>query len=260
MKYVAPSIRKTAFNCPNCEAFAKQEWHSLQATGLPEGEPLPRILNSEHRNTFDDEDIEDSRERERNKQLIDKLVNGWPMIIGSRDYAESSLLNVFVARCSHCKDLSVWIHEKLVFPQSGKAPPANPDLSDDIRRDYEEASSILDRSPRGAAALLRLAIQKLCKELGLPGNNLNEDIGTLVTQGLHQQVQKALDAVRVIGNNSVHPGEMDLRDDRSTAVSLFELLNLIAEKMLSEPKRINEVYDNLPEGARNAIEDRDAGG
>ena len=62
----------------------------------------------------------------------------------------------------------------------------------DVRRDYEEASAILDASPRGAAALLRLAIEKLCKELGENGRDLNADIASLVRKGLDPRVQKAL--------------------------------------------------------------------
>ena len=104
---------------------------------------------------------------------------------------------------------------------------------------------------------MRLAIQKLCKELGRPGKDINKDIKALVENGLNPLVQKALDAVRVIGNNAVHPGQIDLRDDRATAESLFGLINLITEKMISEPKRVNEVYASLPEGALKAIEDRD---
>ena len=193
--------------------------------------------------------------------MADKLASGWPVLGDSHSgpYEFVDLLNVFVARCFNCKDVSVWIHEKLVFPQKGEAPQANTDLSEDIRRDYDEASCILDLSPRGAAALLRLAIQKLCKELGLPGKDLNMDIGALVSRGLDRQVQMALDAVRVIGNNAVHPGQMDLRDDRKTAETLFMLLNLIAEKTISQPKRVKEVYATLPEGARKAIAERDVG-
>ena len=52
-------------------------------------------------------------------------------------------------------------------------------------------------------------LQKLCKVLGQSGNNINEDIKALVESGLDPRVQKALDAVRVVGNNAVHPGQMD---------------------------------------------------
>ena len=176
-----------------------------------------------------------------------------------RSLRSAILENVFVAECFNCGELSLWVHEKLVFPSRGEAPPANADLSAEIRRDYDEASSILDLSPRGAAALLRLAIQKLCKELGEPGENLHNDIGALVSKGLDRDVQKALDSVRVIGNNAVHPGEMDLRDDRGTAETLFQLLNVIADRMLTQPRRIQEVYAKLPEGPRKGIQRRDSG-
>ena len=73
--------------------------------------------------------------------------------------------NLVLSICSSCGEPAVWLHDRLLWPHTGDAPQANPDLSADIRRDYDEADSILDLSPRGAAALLRLAIQKLCKEL-----------------------------------------------------------------------------------------------
>jgi hypothetical protein len=107
--------------------------------------------------------------------------------------------------------------------------------------------------------LLRLAVQKLCKHLGGAGDNLNHDIAALVRKGLPARVQQALDVVRVIGNNAVHPGEIDLRDDRATAEGLFRLVNLIAEIMISQPKHVSDMFASLPEGARKAIETRDGG-
>ena len=124
--------------------------------------------------------------------------------------------------------------------------------------DYEEASTILDPSPRGAAALLRLGIQKLCKHLGEKGDNINEDIAALVQKGLDHRVQQALDIVRVVGNNAVHPGQIDLKDNRATAEQLFGLANLIAEIMITQPKHVASLYDTLPENARKAIQKRDS--
>ena len=45
---------------------------------------------------------------------------------------------------------------------------------------------------------------------------------------------------------------------RATAEMLFGFLNVIAEKTISVPKRIEEVYGALPEDARDAIAKRDA--
>ncbi|OQW39268.1 MAG: hypothetical protein A4S12_02345 [Proteobacteria bacterium SG_bin5] len=123
--------------------------------------------------------------------------------------------------------------------------------------DYEEAGTLLQLSPRGAAALLRLSIQKLCKELGEKGRNIDDDIAALVKKGLDPRVQQALDVVRVIGNNAVHPGQIDLRDDRATAEKLFGLVNLIAEIMISQPKHVADMYESLPQNARDAIKRRD---
>lgn len=133
----------------------------------------------------------------------------------------------------------------MIYPDASGTMPANPDLSPEIQADYSEAASIVNHSPRGAAALLRLCIQKLCKQLGESGKDINADIASLVKKGLNPKIQKALDVVRVVGNNAVHPGELDLKDDKDTAVQLFKLINLIAEKMITEPKEIDGVYETL---------------
>lgn len=145
----------------------------------------------------------------------------------------------------------------MVHPLIQSGPLPNPDLPEDIKRDYEEARSIVSLSPRGAAALLRLAIEKLCKHLDAIGRDLNAQIGYLVGQGLDPQVQKALDIVRVIGNEAVHPGQIDMGDDARTAASLFDVVNSISERMITHPKHIDEMYERLPEGKRKGIEERD---
>ena len=124
--------------------------------------------------------------------------------------------------------------------------------------DFDEARCIVDRSPRGAVALLRLALQKLCKDLGESGANINSDIASLVAKGLLPGVQEALDSLRVIGNNAVHPGHLDLRDDRDTATSLFGLLNFIVEQMITRPKELQAIYKTLPPSSLAAIQTRDA--
>lgn len=129
-------------------------------------------------------------------------------------------------------------------------------MPDEVLKDYEEAREIINLSPRGAAALLRLCIQKLCMHLGEKGINLNDDIKSLVSKGLAPEIQMALDIVRVVGNNAVHPGSMDLRDDQQTAVKLLEVVNLIVERMISYPKKINTLYNSLPEHSLKSIEDR----
>lgn len=144
----------------------------------------------------------------------------------------------------------------MIYPDYLKIEPPNPDLNEDIKKDYEEAASIVQKSPRGAAALLRLAIQKLMIQLGERGEDLNTDIGNLVKKGLPVKVQQSLDALRVIGNEAVHPGELDLRDDQITVEQLFKLVNFIVEKMITEQKEIEEIYNKIPDSKKQQIEKR----
>jgi hypothetical protein len=145
----------------------------------------------------------------------------------------------------------------LIYPLKLTSPLPHKDLPESCKSEYDEARHVLPFSPRAAAALLRLCIQKLCKELGASGESINKDIGELVKNGMDSRIQKALDVVRVTGNNAVHPGTMDLTDDDELVNKLFKLVNLIVEEMITKPKEIDTLYGALPETARLAIEKRD---
>lgn len=117
--------------------------------------------------------------------------------------------------------------------------------------------TIAQQSPRAAAALLRLAIQKLCKELGESGNSINADIGALVRKGLPIEIQQALDVVRVVGNNAVHPGEISADDIEDITPTLFDLVNMIVEDRIARPRKLADMFKSLPSGAIAAITKRD---
>lgn len=158
--------------------------------------------------------------------------------------------------CHACDNYSVWHKDIILYPDIVQVATPNKDLSESIKIDYLEAASIYNKSPRGAAALLRLAIQKLCKDLGEKGKDLNYDIAQLVKKGLPVEIQHALDIVRVIGNNSVHPGELNVQDDGEIVLNLFKLINIIAERMITHPKEIRNMYHNLPSNKIDAINKR----
>ena len=116
-----------------------------------------------------------------------------------------------MAACSHCRNVSVWnINGKeMIHPVRTTAPLPAEDMPDDVRLDYEEAAKIFNSSPRGAAALLRLGLQKLCKHLSEPGKHIDKDIRSLAEKNvLSQGVIRVADTMRITGNNAVHPGEM----------------------------------------------------
>jgi hypothetical protein len=258
-KHVEPSVNETAFNCPHCGALTTQYWLKLYAVSLPAENPTPNIpKESDRKGIIEDTSIE-SGIKAHYLGWVDKMLSGLVFLQegGSTAHNESEAYNLHLTKCFNCKKIAVWVNDRLLFPRAKTGVQPNPDLPEDIVRDFEEAREIADASPRGAAALLRLCIQKLCKHLGENGKNLDDDIGNLVKKGLNPLIQQSLDVVRVIGNEAVHPGVIDLNDNRDTAIQLFALVNSIAEQMISHPKTVKAMYEKLPEAKRKAIEQRD---
>lgn len=164
---------------------------------------------------------------------------------------------IIVHRCQCCGKKVLWIDDEYIYPDI-IAEGANPDMPESVRRLYEEAGLIYNKSPRAACALLRLAVDQLCRELGEPNENINNNIGFLVKKGLSLNIQKALDTVRVIGNKAVHPGQIAIDvDDVNTAKMLMRLLNMIVKSLITEPRELEEVYGLLPKSTREAIKRRD---
>jgi hypothetical protein len=196
------------------------------------------------------------------KKILDwaeEVRGGDPFLFNMEGiFLSRQIFNLWASQCFSCEKIAIWIHDKLVFPDYQIEINPNRDLPEEIKADFIEAARISDVSPRGSAAILRLCIQKICQHLGGKGNNINDDIGDFVRRGLDVRVQKALDIVRVIGNNAVHPGQIDLRDDRETVSKLFRLVNMIADAMITQPKHVAELYEELPDGFKRQIEKRDA--
>jgi hypothetical protein len=167
------------------------------------------------------------------------------------------------AKCDRCGDISIWHDGKLIYPVLSIAPAPHKKTPQEILQDYEEARNILPSSPRGSAALLRLATEKLAIILvektgkGI-GKDLNDNIRILVGEGLPVAIQKALDTLRVIGNEAVHPGMLDLKDDQETALRLFRLVNVIVDNRIAQVEEIESIYaDKVPEVKKQQIVARD---
>lgn len=163
-----------------------------------------------------------------------------------------------LSRCDFCDRYSVWVEKKIYYPITSSAPLASEDMPEEVEEIYNEARDIAHLSHRGAAALLRLSLQKLVIALGEKGKDLNKDIGNLVKRKeLPKKVIKSLDSVRIYGNYAVHPGEIDLKDDLETTNKLFLLVNLICEYAITQPAKVDELFEKIPEEKKEAIKKRD---
>ena len=223
MQYTAPKNDLLAFHCPYCKVFAQVTWSSLTAMRLASAVGLGTPTNATG------------------------LIGG-----------ATSVEGIWIARCTACRALSIWRGDEMISPAiSHFGPEPSDDMPNDIKIDFNEARSIAGHSPRGAAALIRLCLQKLCKALGEKGDNISDDIAKLVARGLDVGIQQALDAVRVIGNNAVHPGTIDLKDDRETVESLMELVNFVVDAMITQPNKRKALYARIPASTQAAIAKRD---
>ena len=222
-KYCPPEFGSEKFNCIHCEVYAHQRWSTICIEGTDVQE------------AYIADDIQ--------------YVNVYEEVTIGGEPVKISL-------CANCEQPTLWADEKIIYPPSRTAPPANSDLPDDVKAVYEEASTISNQSPRAASAWLRLAVQMLLEHIGKTGK-IDTNIKNLVEEGLDPQIQQALDIVLVTGNYAVHPGTI-VFDDTTDVQAIFYLVNIIAEAFITQPKRIQKLYDNLPEKDKKAIKRRDS--
>lgn len=238
-KYLEPEYKLDAFNCPHCGVYAHQKWYRV----------------------FYDPNDTVSNLKSYDQRLKRDTSSGYVGVAsGTTIPPKINMIDInflSLSKCERCDDFCFWKKDKMVYPFSSIAPLPVQGMPDDVKEDFLEASKVVELSPRSSAALLRLALQKLMKHLDCDGKNINDDIQQLVENGLSLKIQKSLDIVRVIGNESVHPGMLDLKDDKKTAAILFRLLNLIVFDRIIQPKQIDELYGKLPPEKLRGIEERD---
>ena len=239
-KHVCPAIDQTAFTCPHCHALARQFWFSVHADPLKADEkPIVATADTVKGLTF--EDVEE-QERERKLKWAGRMASGRPFLEVRRQFRNHDVQNASISYCLNCNEMCLWVSDQLVWPRRAGDPEPKLHAPPDVPRDADEASQTLDASPRGAAALLRLAVDKVCKGLGESGGSPKDDIAALVQEDLDARVQKVLDAMRIIESNAVPAGQIGVEDKRATAEALFGLVNLICEKMIMEPRHLQALY------------------
>jgi hypothetical protein len=190
-----------------------------------------------------------------NHQMWDNLGHPVPITWKTNGFHESGP-DWWMSTCYQCQGESVWFQGQVIMVHAVPLPVPHDDLPDELREDYLEAQAIAPRSPRGACALLRLLLEKLCPIVGGNSKTLDRCIQNLVINGLDKETQQMLDIVRVHGNKAVHAGELDPRDDPETVELLFKLVNQITDATIGREKRVNRAYESLPQNITDAIAER----
>jgi len=241
-----PEYGSKKFQCPHCNTVASQQWFTANNAG-DTATGIIQHLYLNYRPSIDD--WSQNHIVSFLKEIDRSFKNNFYSFV-PRGFS--------IATCSSCENFTLWVNNEIVFPKKTTLQPPNDDLNEDIKVLYLEASSILIDSPKGATALLRLALQKLLEQVGKSGKNINNDIKALVAEGLSPKIQQALDLLRVIGNNAVHPGQINFDDNAEIAQKLFGILNFIAEELITKPKELEELYaDLIPSETQGHIKQRD---
>src|SRR5215510_12417180 len=160
-KSVPASIAEVAFDCLHCGSYTTHTWFHLWGTALSGDSRVPSIVDAALIRSVRENTNFPQEWRDAVTSRYERLLSGLVLVAELRDskYAEYSVDNLHLSKCFACEKVSVWVYDRPVFPVVSDGPPPNPDLPDEARPDYEEASRILNISPRAAAALLRLTIQ-----------------------------------------------------------------------------------------------------
>lgn len=167
-----------------------------------------------------------------------------------------------MSTCQGCGDVSLWRSGSpddapILWPTGMVGPEASPDLPDSVAAIYQEARHVAGASPRSAAALLRLALEGVLEGLyPEDAGNLNRLVGAAAKAGLPENVVNAMDVLRFNGNAAAH--EVHLDDTSATVAALFDVLNLVVDRLIGEPKRIATLYADLPDTVRAQAERRDS--
>jgi len=148
--------------------------------------------------------------------------------------------------CEMCSRFTLWIDGEMIYPPSTDLPLPRMEMPEEVRGVYLEARRTLDASPRAASALLRLAIRGLISHLG-ETDDIAENLENLNKRGLDEKIQIALQRVRMVGEDAVPPGMIDSGDGEETARALFEILNLIVDALMVQPRRVDEMLGKLPQ-------------
>lgn len=241
-KYISPQYKLNVFTCPHCGAITEQQWNDCLITfynaTLNRYEYYPTGVS-------------------QTRCVACNNITLWISITKKDSNEGSGELDVLTNTSCSEKEY------RMIYPQTFLTSPPVENMPECVKKLYEEARSIVHLSPRGAAALLRLALDKLCDEVcedcrkSKLNGKIDKKIELLVSNGLSDKLQKAFDFVRVTGNDAVHElGLLNVQDNPEIANALFALLNLITEKMITENKQIDSLYNLIPQARRDKIDER----
>lgn len=211
-KYVKPTFREKAFNCPHCGAYSTMKWDKFY-----DG-------SNYYEKKVEGYSFFDSLCCYCDKQMIWYVKGEQARVFFPREVAIAPEENM------PDKVREIYEEASLVL---GDSPRASCAL---LRLTLQELMRYLQENVNGYSEL------KI--------ENLNQDIKEVINIGNFHQAEKemieeAMNSVRLIGNKAVHPSELDINDNPEIANILFEMINFIVREIITKPKERQEKLGKL---------------
>ena len=201
------------------------------------------------------------------QNYLNKLIGSYQYTITSKSYPRHTshhetdrfvIQDITMLRCCACEKYIIFKDETQIYPIEANIESPNDDMPEDIKKDYNEAKNIFNLSIRGSCALLRLALDKLLIHLKINDKTLYNKINTYCERfEPDETIKQALHTIRIVGNESVHPGTFNIEDNEDIALLLFEILNDITYDTITKKKKRTEMFKRLPKNKTKNINDSD---
>ena len=242
-----PSRSLSGFTCPQCGAYAGQDWHSLGYAAVDEVDGSDGFFYLEA--PTDDErfrtDVEPSQ------------MGGASPWVARGKWAASE--------CFACDEMSIWMGTTVVFPStSGSGIPAhNTDMPTAVAELYDEARAVAAVSRRAGAALARATLEALLKVLDPDAPKKFDSLDGRIAR-MQQHVSSntwgLLTVLRHAGNKSLHA---EIAPDAVTALVLdpadvatlpilFTAINRLVDERITQVRITEELMNALPPEVRAA--------
>lgn len=182
---------------------------------------------------------------------------GYNLEYANRDAYKDSDIVVMYIQCANrdCEEFTIVAYNKKTKKQWDLVPenvvrkfPSY--IPEQIRKDYEEACMIVDKSPKAAATLLRRCLQGMIRDFwGVQKDSLFSEINELKDRVSAMQ-WKAIDGIRKVGNIGAHMGKdvnLIIDIDSDEALKMQKLIELLLDKWYISRHEEEKLYNEMKE-------------
>lgn len=162
---------------------------------------------------------------------------------------------------------TVVLLQKCIYPESpipDILPTPSNFMPEDVKKIYNEAASVFDKSLRASGTLIRITLETLLKNHteADPKSSLNIMIGQL-SRTMPPFITEMMDNIRIFGNSNAHAHKNELNkyrqinesENKEQVIELFNFVNLICDQM-GLLEKSHKMYEKISDTKRRQINKR----